>query len=88
MNLHNQILNIPCESKMPRAELAIYKEGHFNARHAAAELAAQFQSQYSMLYEALEKLEEAARQVMAGEMDVDSIMIERIAAKAALAAAK
>ena len=40
------------------------------------------------LLEALEELEEAARQVMAGEMEASSIMIERMKARAAIAKAR
>lgn len=39
------------------------------------------------LYDALKRLEESARMVMAGEMEKSSIMVERMAAQSALALA-
>lgn len=38
MSLHNKIMNLPCEHIKGDA-LGLYKRGHKNARHAAAELA-------------------------------------------------
>lgn len=41
MNLHNQIMNLPCKetSFASRLQEAAYKFGHRDARHSAAELA-------------------------------------------------
>ena len=43
MNLHNEIMNLPDNATMARLgtkdSVMLYKEGHRDARHAAAELA-------------------------------------------------
>src|SRR5688500_2861082 len=39
MTLHDQIMNLPCETVMRGAERNIYRLGHLDARLAAAELA-------------------------------------------------
>lgn len=43
MSLHNDIMNIPCEYTRScfrdEVQLSIYKEGHRDARHEAAEMA-------------------------------------------------
>ena len=39
MSLHDQIMNLPCETVMRGAERNIYRLGHLDARLAAAELA-------------------------------------------------
>ena len=50
MNLHNEIMNIPCETGDPRlmsmaeeANQYQYREGHRDARHAAAELSLKYE---------------------------------------------
>jgi hypothetical protein len=43
MNLHNEIMNIIINPKdMPACESIAYKQGHRDARHAAAELALKY----------------------------------------------
>lgn len=69
--------------------------GNWIDMHAAQEVvdAAQdevngLRAEKAELLEALEAIEEAARQVMAGEMATSSIMLERLKAQAAIAKAK
>jgi len=61
-NLHGQIMNIQCQNPPPislssgftaQREAQAYKEGHRDARHAAAELAIKADSQAEEMLEAL-----------------------------------
>lgn len=52
MKLHDKIMNLP--SKHDNRQFAIaYKEGHRDARHAAAELALKYDSLIVKLFDAL-----------------------------------
>jgi ribosomal protein S13 len=61
MNLHNEIMNIQVDNsfynKLTEAERQIYKIGHRDARHAAAELSPEAERR-------IEKLQEAAQEAL------------------------
>lgn len=66
MNLHNQIMNIPCSETQSRIAVQTknhqaYKLGHRDARHAAAELSLKAEARIDELEEVLSKLMDKAR---------------------------
>ena len=56
-NYHGRIMNIPSDVEgMSNPSRVIYKTGHRDARHAAAEIAAEADGVIEELYEALENI--------------------------------
>ena len=56
-NYHGRIMNIPSDVEgMSNPSRVIYKTGHRDARHAAAEIAAEADELVEDLYEALDNL--------------------------------
>ncbi len=60
MNIHNQIMNIPCDKiklndvkKYSTSVVMAYKEGHRDVRHAAAELSLKAEARIDELEEIL-----------------------------------
>jgi hypothetical protein len=54
MNLHSEIMNIPCETGLSNhAERLAYKTGHRDARHVAAELSLKAEARIEELEEML-----------------------------------
>jgi hypothetical protein len=56
-SLHEQILNISAVSDLPPGYRILFTQGHRDARHAAAELAAEYEAGVAQLVEALESIE-------------------------------
>lgn len=60
MNLHNEIMNIPAKHQrvvfQDQGFYLMYKEGHRDARHAAAELSLKADARIEELEEALKEL--------------------------------
>lgn len=52
MNLHNEIMNLPTKHDNRSGAIA-YKEGHRDARHAAAELSLKYERYIKQLEEAV-----------------------------------
>lgn len=64
MNLHNEIMNIPVKHQrvdfQDQGFYLMYKEGHRDARHAAAELSLKAEARIEELEEELKKAKELA----------------------------
>ena len=59
-DIHNAIMNIPCKAEFnSRIENVCYKLGHRDARHAAAELAAELDAENERLSGLIEKWKDA-----------------------------
>ncbi len=61
MDLHAQIMNLPCDmpdckSTPARLYVSGYQDGHKDARHAAAELASKANAERAELLDALKKI--------------------------------
>lgn len=57
MNLHSEIMNIPCDvSKVNSDRQLVFKLGHRDARHAAAELSLKAEARIEELEEVLKGL--------------------------------
>ena len=81
-NYHGRIMNIPSDVEgMSNPSRVIYRTGHRDARHAAAEIAAEAEGVIGELHDALEALLDSPYADPHGEK-------ERMAARAALAKAR
>ncbi len=60
MSLHDDIMNIPAIRSRDKTASCTraYKEGHRDARHAAAEMSLKIERKLSQLREALKRLED------------------------------
>lgn len=68
MSLHNDIMNIPCNSEVenyPDSLRLAYKVGHRDARHAAAEMALKADGKIEKCYEALYRMTSSVEQITA-----------------------
>jgi hypothetical protein len=91
MSLHDKIMNIRCVLPIAGAgDRVVFKEGHRDARHAAAELALQYDALIEQMAAALAVFVDFPEDTFAGEQDFAFTMTVRMRdmrnARAALAA--